>query len=149
MLKKQLNNEEGNNLSEPDPELGQRSPREDAQKKEENKRTDAEPPPITKIRTTGLQKKSEPKTSLQWNTVGRKKIIEHSEEVLKNPWIGIPKEEHAQRHYCHNTIQLTSDCLIKNHSKKGHTSHNRPESCSSLKWSKESILHITYTVQKS
>ena len=37
MLKKQLNNEEGNNLSEPDPELGQRSPREDAQKKEENK----------------------------------------------------------------------------------------------------------------
>ena len=69
MLKKQLNNEEGNNLSEPDPELGQRSPREDAQKKEEkkeeNKRTDAEPPPITKIRTTGLQKKSEPKTSLQ------------------------------------------------------------------------------------
>ena len=59
MLKKQLNNEEGNNLSEPDPELGQRSPREDAQKKEENKRTDAEPPPITKIRTTGLQKKSE------------------------------------------------------------------------------------------
>ena len=31
------NDEEGNNLSEPDPELGQRSPREDAQKKEENK----------------------------------------------------------------------------------------------------------------
>ena len=85
--------------------------------------------------------------SLQWNTVGRKKIIEHSEEVLKKPWIGIPKEEHAQRHYCHNTIQLTSDCLIKNHSKKSHTSHNRPESCSSLKWSEESILN-TYTVQK-
>ena len=61
----ETNDEEGNNLSEPDPELGQRSPREDAQKKEENKRTDAEPPPITKIRTTGLQKKSEPKTSLQ------------------------------------------------------------------------------------
>ena len=141
MLKKQLNNEEGNNLSEPDPELGQRSPREDAQKKEENKEN--------RCGTTGPQKKSEPKTSLQWNTVGRKKIIEHSEEVLKKPWIGIPKEEHAQRHYCHNTIQLTSDCLIKNHSKKSHTSHNRPESCSSLKWSEESILNITYTVQKS
>ena len=46
----------------------------------------------------------------------------------------------------HNIIQLTSDCLIKDHSKKSHT-HNCPESCSSLKWSEESILN-TYTVQK-
>ena len=33
----ETNDEEGNNLSQPDPELGQRSPREDAKKKKEKK----------------------------------------------------------------------------------------------------------------
>ena len=62
----ETNDEEGNNLSEPDPEPEAKDLQEKMLKRrKKTRRTDAEPPPITKIRTTGPQKKSEPKTSLQ------------------------------------------------------------------------------------
>ena len=99
----ETNDEEGNNLSEPDPEPGQRSPRGDAPKKEEKKEN--------RRGTTSYNQNKNHRTTKEINrkrryseTLSEEKIIEHSAEVLKKPWIGIPKEEHAQRHYYHNTI---------------------------------------------
>ena len=81
----ETNDEEGNNLSEPDPELGQRSPTEDAQKKEENKEN--------RCGTTSYNQNKNHRTTKEIRTENvatvkhcrKKKIIEHSEEVLKKP----------------------------------------------------------------
>ena len=79
----ETNDEEGNNLSEPDPEPGQRSPRGDAPKKEEKK---------NRRGTTTYNQNKNHRTTKEINrkrryseTLSEEKIIEHSEEVLKKP----------------------------------------------------------------
>ena len=80
----ETNDEEGNNLSEPDPEPGQRSPRGDAPKKEEKKEN--------RRGTTFYNQNKNHRTTKEINrkrryseTLSEEKIIEHSAEVLKKP----------------------------------------------------------------
>ena len=81
----ETNDEEGNNLSEPDPEPGQRSPRGDAPKKEEKKQN-------RRGTTSSYNQNKNHRTTKEINrkrryseTLSEEKIIEHSEEVLKKP----------------------------------------------------------------